>query len=364
MKSASELDILIESSRKLLAGFNFTVIENKINELEAQLAVQGVWDDAKNAGSLNLKLVENQKLIENLKEFESRIKDLEAAQELGDIEEIENLYQNLHELKDKIEKSKFLSGKFDSENAIISIHAGTGGLDAQDWAAMLLSMYQAFFLKMNWKSSLISLSSGEEGGLKTATLEVSGESVYGILKEEAGVHRLVRLSPFNSGNTRETSFALVEVIPDNLEASIGQITLKEDDLKWDTFMSSGKGGQSVNTTYSAVRVTHLPSGITVVCQNERNQIQNRAAALKYLKNKLAALEAQKREDLKKELRGEIHGSHWGNQIRSYVLHPYKLIKDNRSQWETADTDKILHQGDLLPIIWSVKHVNQTTAIQD
>jgi len=213
---------------------------------------------------------------------------------------------------------------------------------------------------MNWEVNLISLSNGEEGGVKSATIEVRGLQSYGYLKEEAGVHRLVRISPFNSGGTRETSFALVEVIPDNVIDEVEAFEIKEEDLKWDTFMAGGKGGQSVNTTYSAVRVTHLPTKIVVVCQNERNQIQNRQIALKHLKNKLAVLEVQKHQELKKELRGEFHSPEWGSQIRNYVLHPYKLVKDTRSGFETTNVDKILEQGELLEIIWSVKKAKGST----
>lgn len=354
MPSLQEITDLKNACLELLTSFDRIHLENQINELEAELALPDIWDNPQKAGKTNQSLSSKQQFLKELNDFEENIENLTAAVDLSDETEMDNLFTKLNGLKENLQNQKYLGGKFDSSGAILSVHSGAGGIDAQDWAAMLLSMYQAFFQNMGWEASLVSISNGEEGGLKSATIEVRGFQAYGYLKEEAGVHRLVRISPFNSGGTRETSFALVEVIPDNVVDEVDPFEIKEEDLKWDTFMSGGKGGQSVNTTYSAVRVTHLPTKISVVCQNERNQIQNRQIALKYLKNKLAVIEMQKQEDLKKELRGEFHSPEWGNQIRNYVLHPYKLVKDTRSGFETSNVDKILSNGELLEIIWSVK----------
>jgi len=354
MPSLQEVADLKNACLELLISFDRNHLENQINELEAELALPAIWDDPQKAGKINQKLANKQELLQELSNFEESIENLTAAVDLSDETEIENQFTKLKSLKENLQNQKYLSGKFDNSGAILSIHSGAGGIDAQDWAAMLLSMYQAFIQNMGWDYSLISLSNGEEGGLKSATIEIKGFQAYGYLKEEAGVHRLVRISPFNSGGTRETSFALVEVIPDNVTDEVDPFEINEEDLKWDTFMSGGKGGQGVNTTYSAVRITHIPTKITVVCQNERNQIQNRQIALKHLKNKLAVLEMEKQEELKKELRGEFHSPEWGNQIRNYVLHPYKLVKDSRSGFETSNVDKILSKGELLEIIWSVK----------
>jgi peptide chain release factor 2 len=198
---------------------------------------------------------------------------------------------------------------------------------------------------MNWKSTIVDMTSGSEGGVKTATIKLEGDDLYGLLKEESGVHRLVRLSPFNSAHTRETSFALVEVMPLDIETV--NIEIHEKDLKWDFFMAGGHGGQSVNTTYSAVRVTHLPTKTVVTCQNERSQIQNKQMA------------DEKNSAARGELKGSEKSASWGNQIRSYVMHPYKMVKDLRSAYETNNVDNVLVRGDIMPIIWSVKRWNKT-----
>ncbi len=252
----------------------------------------------------------------------------------------------LEALKGKFEKNEFqamFSGAYDKENAIFAVHAGTGGVDAQDWAEMLLRMYLRFFEKKGFCVKMIEESRGAEAGIKSAVLEVQGDYAYGYLKTEAGVHRLVRISPFDAEQLRQTSFALVEAMPDLLE--IGDtIKLDPKDLRIDTYRSSGAGGQNVNKTETAVRITHLPTGIVAACQNERSQAQNKETAFKLLRAKLHQKHLAEQQNEKSKIRGEYKSAEWSNQIRSYVLHPYKLVKDHRTNMETADTEKVLNGG--------------------
>jgi peptide chain release factor 2 len=258
--------------------------------------------------------------------------------------------KNLEDLEDRFTAFEFtalLSGEYDEYNAILALHAGAGGVDAQDWTEMLLRMFLRFAEKQGWTAAIVDESRGDEAGVKSATVHVSGRYAYGNLKTEAGVHRLVRISPFDAEKMRHTSFALAEVLPEFAE--LEEMPLDEKDLRIDTFLSSGHGGQSVQTTYSAVRIVHAPTGITVTCQNERSQKQNKETALKILRAKLLQLELEKQQKEKQQIRGEYHEAAWGNQIRSYVLHPYKLVKDHRTKFESKDPDAVLG-GDLKPFI--------------
>ncbi len=258
-------------------------------------------------------------------------------------EEVDALASQLHQMEFQLA----FSGPYDDRTAILAIHAGAGGTESQDWAEMLLRMYLRWAERKSYKAKVLEISSGEEAGIKSATVEVTGKWVYGYLKAERGVHRLVRLSPFDASHARHTSFALVEVIPE-AEGDV-DVTISPDDLKIDVFHASGHGGQNVQKTSTAVRITHLPSGIIVTCQNERSQLQNKESAMKVLMARLMEREMKRRADEQARLKGEHISAEWGNQIRSYVLHPYKMVKDHRTGYETSSPEAVL-DGDLEPLL--------------
>jgi peptide chain release factor 2 len=353
MLTTKELEEYTNFAKQILSTVDFKELQKTKFELEHQLAHPEIWNDNKKASNLNQELSKINTEINNLVSLNSELENLQVAFDLEDEYEFTKSKTKIDAELEAFQNKQFLNGPFDNQGVFLSVFAGAGGLDAQDWASILCSMYQAFAKSQNWDCRLVNLSASEEAGIKSATLEITGDNVYGLLKEEAGVHRLVRISPFNSGGTRETSFAMIEVIPNNLSEKI-EIKIDDKDLRIDTFMSSGKGGQGVNTTYSAVRIVHLPTNISVQCQDERSQIMNKARALTILKNKLAVIELQKQKEFERDLKGTVVSNEWGSQIRNYVLHPYKLVKDLRSGWETADISKVIEHGDLLPIIWSVK----------
>ena len=306
--------------------------KSQIEEMEKEMQSPNFWTDEKESGR---KLKKSQQLKESVKTFE----DIYDIAQIASEEELESLSDEI----EKLETETLMSGKFDSHSAIISFYAGAGGVDAQDWTEMLLKMYLKWAEKNAKNAIILSESKGGEAGIKSATVEISGTNIYGLLKGESGVHRLVRQSPFNAKNLRQTSFAMVEVMPE-IESS-SEVEIDSKDLKVETFRASGCGGQSVNTTDSAVRIRHLPTGITVSCQNERSQLQNKETAMKILRSRIAALLITQHKERVDEIRGDYSSPEWGNQIRSYVLHPYKLVKDHRTGIESKSPDQVL-SGDL------------------
>ena len=277
---------------------------------------------------------------------------VELAIEEGDDSLAETSASELAEIVDTLERLELgltLSGEYDGRSAFIALHAGAGGIDSQDWAGMLTRMYSRWAESSGMKAEVLDASPGDEGGVKRATLQVTGDNAYGYLRSERGVHRLVRLSPFDADHARHTSFALVEVMPE-VEDGV-DVTVSDDDINIEAFRAGGHGGQSVQKNSTAVRITHIPTGIKVVCQNERSQYQNRTIAMRILLSRLAEVERRKRDKELAEIKGDHVSAEWGNQIRSYVLHPYKMVKDHRTGHETSDAEGVL-DGDLDPFIRS------------
>jgi peptide chain release factor 2 len=332
------------------ARVKLTELEGQLEKLTAQTTDPDFWQDAQKAGSVMKEQSALKARIEPWLELRSEAADLKELSELNDKTMQSELEQQLAQLMIKFDVLKGelrYNQPHDTGDAIVSIYAGAGGTDAQDWAQMLLRMYVRWAENHNLDITTIAESSGEEAGLKSVTLEIDGPLAYGKLKGEHGVHRLVRLSPFNSDSLRQTSFAKVEVVPKIDQPDL--VEIDEKDLKIDVYRSGGKGGQSVNTTDSAVRITHVPTGITVAIQNERSQLQNRETAMTIIRSQLVRLQMEQHLEKLADLKGVNQSAEWGNQIRSYVLHPYKMVKDLRTLHETSDTEGVL-AGDLDPFI--------------
>ncbi len=326
----------------------------KIKALENEMQSDGFWNDNLRAQNIS-KEVAN--LSDQISFWDNILFDLNNLKEIAeadiedkDVNMLDDIESDYKKLLAKFEKEEFyilFNNKYDESNVILSIHAGAGGDDAQDFAAMLLRMYVRFCEKNGFKVEILNETKGGEVGIKSITLSIKGKYAYGYLRSEYGVHRVIRISPFDADHARHTSFVLVEVLPELDD--ITEIELKDEDIRIDTFCSSGAGGQSVNTTYSAVRVVHIPTNISVSCQNERNQNQNKEMALKILKSKLLQLKQQELLDEKNKLKGDYKSIEWGSQIRTYVFHPYKQVKDHRSEYETQNIDDVM-DGDLNKII--------------
>jgi peptide chain release factor 2 len=343
------MDELSKRADELSISINDAATKLKVEELEAQRSrlqteseQPGFWDNPNKAQDVMKQIAKLEARTQPWIGLQTRVAEAKELISLGDSSMDQELAIQIDEIQhqfDALKEDLKFNGPYDDHDAILSIHAGAGGTDAQDWTQMLFRMYSRYFDKSGMKVSVIDESPGDEAGLKSVTVEIEGPFAYGKLKGEHGVHRLVRLSPFNADNLRQTSFAKVEVIPkiDKPE----DLEIDDKDLKIDVYRSGGHGGQSVNTTDSAVRVTHLPTGIVVAIQNERSQLQNKETAMTILRSRLAQLQMEQHLESLAELKGPNQSAEWGNQIRSYVLHPYKQVKDLRSRYETSDPDSVL-----------------------
>jgi peptide chain release factor 2 len=323
------MDETKERVKKLLEKFDLESKKNQISLIEKEASSPDFWKDS-------------QKAAEKMKELASFQKEIADAENLNILLN-EGKYREASEILDELETLLYLSKPFDKGDAILGLHSGQGGVEAMDWTQMLLRMYTRFFERKGWSYEIIDQTPGEEAGLKSIVLSVSGAYAYGMLKGEAGTHRLVRQSPFNADKLRQTSFALVEVLPDIGEE--WKVEIKEDDLDWDFYRASSHGGQNVQKVSSAVRLKHKPTGLIVTAQSERYQGKNREFALKLLKGKLWNLQEEERRKNEQQIKGAYKTPGWGNQIRSYVLHPYHMVKDLRTDYETSNTDLVL-DGDI------------------
>ena len=312
----------------------------------------GFWDNQETATKVSSQHARASRRLQTFRTLESDIEDLEAMEEMAAEDEsiageVEDARASIQVRLDELEEQRLFAGRYDSGDAVVSVHAGAGGTDSQDWAEMLLRMEMRWAERRGFKVELAEVSAGEEAGIKSATFIVNGENAYGLYSAEKGVHRLVRISPFDAQSRRHTAFALVEVSP--LVDDVTDVEINEDDLQIDTYRASGAGGQHVNKTDSAVRITHLPSKIVVQCQNERSQSSNKATAMNMLRSKLLEREEQLRnEEIAKE-KGEAQDVAWGSQIRSYVMQPYTMVKDHRTNTEVGDINRVL-DGDLDPFV--------------
>jgi len=346
---------------KLWCIFDLVPKKTEIRELEAESMAEDFWADNRKAqaqmqqlNALREEVTTWESIAEELKDLHGLAGLLEEEPDEGMQEEVAQDVADIEQEVEKLQFSLMLNGEHDARDAIMSIHAGSGGVDAQDWAEMLFRMYLRWAERHHFRTQVYDYNEGEEAGIKSATIEISGRYAYGYLRSEIGTHRLIRLSPFDAAHRRHTSFAKIEVIPD-IENEI-EISVRPEDIEVDTYRSTGAGGQHVNKTDSAVRMRHIPTGIVVTCQNERSQLQNREVALKILKARLYERELKKREEETAKLKGEHVQADFGTQIRTVTVHPYNIVKDHRTNFEISDTEGYLN-GDVDPFINAFLQMN-------
>ena len=329
-----------------MSHFDIANLETELKKLEAETLKENFWQDTKNSNKVLARIKNIKNKVNEYQKIESEIQNLNELTELTNIEPDEEIAKDiikstktLEQEIEKLEIATLLSGKYDANNAIVTIHPGAGGTESQDWAEMLYRMYTRWADKNGYKVTELDYLEGEEAGIKSVTFEIIGEYAYGYMKGEMGVHRLVRISPFDSGGRRHTSFASVEVLPEITDDI--EIDINPDDLRVDTYRASGAGGQHINKTSSAVRITHIPTNTVVACQSERSQIQNRETAMKMLKSKLLDLKEKEHKEKIEDLKGEQREIAWGSQIRSYVFCPYTMVKDHRTNYEVGNVEAVM-----------------------
>ncbi|NJN68257.1 MAG: peptide chain release factor 2 [Chloroflexaceae bacterium] len=361
---ASDLETLYTRFESIRRHLDLETSYQEIAHLEERAADPDLWNNPKEAQGILQRLARVKEATEAWDRLDAQLTNLAELIELAVAEEDESLREEMQAEMATLEAEMarrevtlLLNGRYDDRDAFVSIQAGMGGTDAQDWAEMMLRMYVRWAEARSYQASIVDISPGDEAGLKSATLEIRGPYAYGHARAETGVHRLIRLSPFNSAHIRQTSFARVEVMPEVDDAP--EVVINPDDLRIDVFRSTGHGGQGVNTTDSAVRLTHLPTGMVVTCQNERSQLQNKETALRVLRGRLLERELQRQNEERQKLRGEYRQADFGNQMRTYYLHPYTLVKDHRTNEETSDVWAVL-DGRLDPFIesflrWNLSH---------